>query len=189
MVGEAQGAAVLAELTLLGWPGTRRVDDVEAADEQVVDRVGGGGGGEAEAVAERVEDGGGLGGTQVEVAAEDQRRVACPGRRRLRGAQHVFGRELGSVVGGVQVGDTEIRRRAGAATVEAPCADPRERHRPALRPPVMDRPLASLDDPVPSAATYVPIWHRTNSGRIRPVGAANEGQVRAALAGGDEVGI
>jgi ornithine carbamoyltransferase len=123
----------------------------------VVDRVRGGGAGEPEARAQLLEDGEVLGGSQVEIAAEDQRRLAGPPRRGLRRPQHVLARHPRPVVGRVQVGDAEL---------SAP-ADPRERHRPPLRPPLVNRQLAPLDDAL----------------------AADEGEVRAALAGGEQVRV
>ena len=65
----------------------------------------------------------------------------------------------GSVVGGVQVGDADPGGGAG------------QRHRPALGPALVDREPAPLDDPAERSA------------------APHEGEVGAALAGGDQVRV
>jgi hypothetical protein len=94
---------------------------------------------ESEALAQCREGAGVLGGSQVEVAAEKQRRIAGPLRRRFRGRQHVGCREVRPVVGRVQVGDAEV------STV--PKRDTREGHRPPLRSSRVNRQLPPLDDP------------------------------------------
>ena len=76
-----------------------------------------------------------LGRAQVEVAAEDQRRVAGPLGRRLGRAQHVLDRQRRLVVGRVQVGDADARGGAG------------EGHRAPLRLALVDLQLAPLGDP------------------------------------------
>jgi hypothetical protein len=172
VVGEAQGTAVLAQLAFLWRPDTGRLDDFEAADEQMVDRVGGGRAGEAEALAQLFEDRGVPCGPEVEVAAEDQRRVAGPLGRGHRRAQHVLAGELGTPGGRVQVGDAEPR-----------AADPRERHHPPLRAPRVNRHRPPLDgSPRRSVATFVGIGDETRHG-------TDQGEVRAALVRGDQVGV
>ncbi len=135
MVGEAEGEAVLIQLASLGRPLVRGLDHREPSRKDVVDRAWAGRGGQAEAVAQLGEDRRVLPRAQVEVATEDQRRLAGPLGCRRRGAQHVLGGELGTVVGRVQVGDAEARSGAG------------ECHGPPLRPAGVDRQLTPLDDP------------------------------------------
>jgi hypothetical protein len=134
VVGEAQRAAVEAQLAILGGPWRRWRDDTEPAGEQVVDRARAGGTGKVETVAQLLEDPWVLSRAQVEVAAEEQRRIASPPDRGLRRPQDVGGSELGPIVCRVQVGDAETRRGAGKC------------HRAALRPPGVDCQPAPLDD-------------------------------------------
>src|SRR5262249_40606320 len=108
VVREAEPQTVPRELSPLGWPGVWRFDDLEGARQQVVDRTRMGGPFESEALAQGREDRGVLGGSQVEIAAEEQRRISRPLGRGLGGAQDVGGSEVRSVVGRVQVGDTEV---------------------------------------------------------------------------------
>jgi hypothetical protein len=72
VVGESQSEIVLGKLASLWRPGVRRLDHLEPADEQVIDRVWGGRRGKAEALAQLVEHGGALGRPQIEIAAEQQ---------------------------------------------------------------------------------------------------------------------
>ncbi len=134
MVGEPQRTALGGQLTLLGGPGRGDFGDVETAREQVVDRPRTGASGKAETAPQFFEDAGVLTGAQVEVAAEEQRRIAGPSDRGLRRQQDVGGSELGPVVCRVQVGNAE----AGGSA--------RKRHSPPLRPPRVDRQLPPLDD-------------------------------------------
>jgi ornithine carbamoyltransferase len=160
MVGETEGQALLADLALRGGPLLGGLGRLQSPCQQVVDRLRPGRRPhQAEALAQLVEDGGALGGSQVEVAAEQQRRAAGPIARGCRGAQHVLGGELGLVVGGVEVGDADARGGAGQG------------HRSPLRSPLVDGRLAPLDD-LPQRAPR-----------------ADEGEVGAALAGGDQVGV
>jgi hypothetical protein len=125
----------------------------------VIDRAGAGGPVEAEAAAQLFKDTRVLCWSQVEVAAEEQWRLAGPPDRGLRRFLDIRRSELGLVVGRVQVGDADTGGGTG------------ERHRPPLRPALVDRQLASLDDPAEGPA------------------GPDQGQVRAALARGDQVGI
>jgi hypothetical protein len=160
MVGEPQRPSVELQLALLGGPGPRRLHDLEVVAEDVVDRVGAGRRApEAELVAQPLEDARLLDGAEIEIAAEDQRRARRPLERRPRRLGHVFGRQLRPVVGRVQVGDAEARGGADEA------------HRPPLRLSLVDRDLPPLGDP------------------SQPARNADEDQVRAALAGGDQVGV
>ncbi len=130
-------------LALLGWPRVWGCDRVETANEQVVDRVGRGRGREAEALAQLGEDRWAFLWSQVEVAAEEQRCIARPVARRLRGAQDVLDCQLGPVVGRVQVGDAEAWAGAG------------EGHRPPLGAAFMDRQPVPLGDPSASDQSEV----------------------------------
>lgn len=94
----------MGTLASLGGPRRRRGDHLQSAREQVVDCPWGGRAGEAELRLEALESAGILGRAQVEIAAEEQRRVPRPLGRGRCGAKHVSGREFGPVVGGVQVG-------------------------------------------------------------------------------------
>ena len=105
----------------------------------MVDRAWSGWGGKAEAIAQLGEDRGALPGPQVEVAAEQQRRLAGPLVSRNGGSHHVLRGQLGIVSGGVQVGDAESGR------------DPGQGHRPPLRRARVDRQLPPFDD------LYVPV--------------------------------
>jgi len=160
VVGEAKPEAVPGELPPLGGPSPWRRGNLEIAGEQVVDRAGVGGTIESEALAQRLEGIGVLGGPQVEVAAEEQRRAPCPLGRDLGGAQYVCRRQVRLIVGRVQVGDAEV----ALAEIDAG-----ERHRPPLRRPGVDRQLPSFHNPLERRS--------------------HQSQVRAALAGGDQVGI
>ncbi|MDX6610072.1 MAG: hypothetical protein QOF85_1997 [Solirubrobacterales bacterium] len=143
MVGEAESQAVLGQLTPLGWPGARRFDEVEIADEQVVDCTGVGGTDEAEALPQGLEGVEVITWPQVEVAAEEQWRVPSPLDRRSGRPQNVGRGEVGPVVGRVQVGDADAR---GGAS---------EGHRPPLRPAPVDRQLPPLHDP-PVPVRFMP---------------------------------
>src|SRR3982751_6090847 len=96
VVGEPQGAAVERQLAALGGPPGRRLEGLQAA---------GGGGGDAEVLAQADEDRRVLGRPQVEVAAEDQRRPAGELGGGAGAAEDVLGGEGGTVVGRVQGGD------------------------------------------------------------------------------------
>ncbi len=159
MVGEAQRPAVRTQLALLLRPGQRRREDVEAATQKVIDRAWTGGSAEAETVLELLEDAGVLTRAQIEVTAEEQRRARRPLGCGTRRFQHVGGGECRPIVGRVQVGDADARGGAG------------ERHRASLRAALVDRELALLDD-LPKRAI-----------------ASHQGQVRAALSGGDQVRV
>ncbi len=141
MVGESQGAVARRQLAVLRRPGLRARDGLEAAPEQVVDRSRARGPGQAEAALQLREDVGVLAGAQVEVAAEEQRRLAGPVDGRGSRAQDIGGGELRPAVCCVQVGDAEMGTRVDR--------DPREGHRPPLRPPGMDRQLTPLGDHPP----------------------------------------
>jgi hypothetical protein len=93
---------------------------------------------ESEAFAQCLEGGGILGGSQIEVAPEQQGQIPGPLGRRPGGAQDVGRCQLRPVVGRVQIGDAELR----------PCADrdAGERHRPPLRSPAVDLQLPPLHD-------------------------------------------
>jgi hypothetical protein len=139
VVGEAEPQAFTVKLPLLWWPSARRRDDLELPREQVVDRAGMGRTVESEALAQCLEGSGVLGGPQVEVAAEEQRRAPGPRRCRFGGAQDIGRGQVWPVVGRVQVGNAE---NSSFAEVDA-CKG----HRPSLGPTVMDRQLPSLHDP------------------------------------------
>jgi hypothetical protein len=141
VVGEAEPQAVTGELAPLGRPRCRGLDDLEIAGKQVIDRLGVGEASETEALAQRLKGGGVLGGSQVEVTAEEQRRVAGPLSRRLGGAQYIGRGEVRPVIGRVQVGEAEVGTRTER--------DASERHRPPLRPPGVDRQLPPLQDSFP----------------------------------------
>ena len=160
MVGEAQRPSLERQLALLGRPGPRRLQHLEAAAEDVVDRLRPGRRSvEAELAAQSLENARLVPGPQVEVAAEEERRAGRPLDRGPRSLDHVFGRELRPVGGRVQVGDADARGGAGEA------------HRPALRLALVDRHLPPLGDPTEFARH------------------SDQDQVRAALAGGDQVGV
>jgi hypothetical protein len=131
VVGEAELEAVPGELPPLGRPSPWRLGDLEIAGEQVVDRAGVGGTIESEALAQRLEGIGVLGGSQVEVATEEQRGVSCPLGRSLGGSENVSYGQVELIVGRVQVGDAE------ASAI--PERDAGERHRPPLRPTSVNR--------------------------------------------------
>jgi ornithine carbamoyltransferase len=159
VVGEAESQVGPGELAALGGPSARRLDYLEIASQQVVDRASVSGTVKPEAFAQRLKGGGVLGGPQVEVAAKDQWRISRPLSRRLGGAQDVCCRQVRPVVGRVQVGNAKI---SACAEIDAS-----KRHRPALRWAGMNRQLPPLHHPT----------------------ASHQGQVRAALAGGDQVGV
>jgi hypothetical protein len=138
MVGEAESQAVPRKLPLLRRPGARRLDDLEVALEQVIYGAGVGRTIYPEALAQCPEGGGALGGSQVEVTAEEQRRVSRPLGRGLSGAQYVRRCQIRPVVGRVQICDAEV------SAVADP--DTRKRHRPSLRSPGVDRQLPPLHD-------------------------------------------
>jgi hypothetical protein len=139
VVGETEPQAVEGKLPLLRRPGARRLGDLEVVREQVIDRAGMGLAVQSEALAQRLEGSGVLGGSQVEVAAEEQWRIPRPLGRRLGRPQDIRRRQIRPVVGRVQVGDAEV-----GAVAER---DARERHRSPLRPPDMDLQLPPLHDP------------------------------------------
>jgi hypothetical protein len=139
VVGEAEPQALPGKLPPLRRPGAWRLDGLEFAGEQVVDRAGVGETIEFEAFVQRLEGIGVLGGSQVEVAAEEQRRVPCPLGRGLCGSENVSYGQVGLIVGRVQVCDAEVSAIADP--------DTRKRHRPPFRPPGVDRQLPPLDDP------------------------------------------
>ena len=118
VVAEAQSEALAGQLPRLGRPGARRVDDLEPSAEDVVDGVGAGRVREAEAPRELLEQRG-LAGAQIEVAAQDQGRLAGPGDGRLGGAAHLRRRQTGARAR-VQVRDAE------------PGVEPGEGHRASL---------------------------------------------------------
>jgi hypothetical protein len=159
MVGEAQRPSLEGQLTLLRRPSGRRLEHLEAAAEDVVDRVGSGRRRQPELVAQALEDPRLLAGPQVEIAAEDEGAIAGPPVGRPRRPQHVRFRQLRPVVGRVQVGDAD----AGGGADEG--------HRAALGLAFVDRDLASLGDSAELARH------------------PHQGQVRAALAGGDQVRV
>src|SRR4051794_5904684 len=100
----------------------------------MVDRARASGSDEVEALLQLFEGARVLAGSQVEVAAEKQRRITSPLDCGLSRPQDVGGSELGSVICRVQVGDAEAGGGAG------------KRHRPALRPPSVNRQFPPLDD-------------------------------------------
>ena len=159
VVGKPQGEAVVAQLAALGRPRRRRFDDRQAPRQQVVDRGRAGRPLEAKARAQLLEDRWVLAGAQVEVSAEDERRVPGPLGRRRRRAQHVLDGQRGLVVGRVQVGDADSGLGAG------------EGHSSTLRSPLVDRHLPPLGDLAQRACR------------------SHQGQVRSALSGGDQVGV
>src|SRR6478672_2562064 len=160
MVGEPQRPPVERQLPLLGGPGPRRIQHLEAANEDVVDRGGAGRRpAHPELVAQSFEDARLLGRAEVEIAAEEEWRAARPLERRPRRLGHVLGRQIRPVVGRVQVGDADARGGADEA------------HRSPLRLAFVDRDLAPLGDAAELA------------------GDPDQDQVRAALAGGHEVGV
>ena len=136
MVGKAEPQAVPKDLAPLWWQGTRRLSDLEITGEQVVDRARFGRTVKPEAPPQRLEGSGVHARPQVEVAAEEQRRIASPFGRRRSGPQYIGRRHVGPVVGRVQVGDAELTRAAEC--------DASKRHRPPLRPPFMDRQFPPL---------------------------------------------
>jgi hypothetical protein len=134
-------ATVVDELASLRWPGCGGLDDIKAPSEQVIDCLGLGGTAEPEALAQGLECLGILSGSQVEVAAKEQRRVPGPPGRCLRCTKDISRGEVGPVVGRVQVGDAELL--ASIANRDASKC-----HSPPLRPPGMDRQLPPLDDSI-----------------------------------------
>jgi hypothetical protein len=172
MVGKAEAQAALCQLAPLGRPGAGRLDDIEIADEQVVDRVGMGGAGEAETVPQRLEGPGVFAGPQIEIAAEEQRRAPGPSDCCLGRPQDIGRSKIRPVIGRMQVGDAESRGRAS------------ECHCPPLRTPLVDRQLPSLHDPLIAVRLFRPI-----GGKSAPEPGTDQSQVRAALAGGDQVGV
>ena len=136
MVGEAQPQTVADELAPLGRHGSRLLGDLEVTSEQVVDRAGSGRAVKPETLAQCLEGSGVLGGPQVEVPAEEQGRIARPFGRCLGGAQNIGRRQFRPVVGRMQVGDAKGGTR--------PEHDASKRHRPPLRPALMDRQLPPL---------------------------------------------
>jgi ornithine carbamoyltransferase len=162
MIGEPQGEALSLQLASLGRPGGRWLDRLDPADQQMVDRKRTGGPGETEALTQCLEDTRVLGWPQVEVTAEEQRRIPRPPGRRLGRAQNVGGGEVGAVVGRVQIGDADPRCRAD------------ESHRSPLRPALVDRQLPPLP-----AALFSSEWRRLT----------DQSEVGTALGGCDQVGI
>jgi hypothetical protein len=140
VVGEAELPTVVRELASLGRPGCWSLDNLEAASEQVIDRLGVSETAEAEALAQGLEGIGVLGGPQVEVPPEEQRRIPGPLDRRFGRAEDIHRGEVRPVVGRVQVGNTELPRVVADRGAG-------KRHRPSLRPPGVDRQLSPLYDP------------------------------------------
>jgi hypothetical protein len=171
VVGEAQGQLAVVDLAPLGWPLMGRLDHIEPAHQQVVDRTRSGWCGEAEALTQPGEHGGALLRSQVEVAAEDQRRLAGPFVGGGGGAQHVLDGQLGLVRGGVQVGDADTGGGAG------------EGHHPPLERPLVNRQLMSLDDSAPVRF----LFPRGTKGA--PERVSDQREVRAALARGDQIRV
>ena len=134
VIGEAERKSILGHLAFLGRPLEGGRFDPEAADEDVVDRGGSRRRREPVTRAKLVEHVGVVGGPQVEVAAEDEGRIAGPGRRCVGGQQHFLGRERRPVVRRVQVGDARARPGAG------------ECHGPALGDAGAEDEVAALDD-------------------------------------------
>jgi len=139
VIGQAQGKAVATQLATLGCPRRWRLDRLEPTREQMVDRTWARSTHEREALAQLLEDARVLHRAQIEVPAEEQGGVPRPTDGRLGGAQDVSRRKVRPIVGGVQIGDTEVSLLADRNTGE--------RHSPPLRPPLMDRQLPPLHDP------------------------------------------
>jgi hypothetical protein len=102
----------------------------------MVDHAGIGRAVKPETLAQCLEGSGVLGGPQIEVAAEEQRRAVGPLIRHLGGAQDVGRCQVWPVVGRVQVGNAEV-----SPFTEI---DARKRHCPSLGSPGMDRRLPPL---------------------------------------------
>src|SRR3954462_1246591 len=94
VVGEPEPQAVAGKLAPLGRPGSWRFNDLEIASEQVVDRARVGRAVEAKTLAQQLEGAEIFGRPQVEIAAEEQRRVPGPPGRHLCGAQDVGSRQV-----------------------------------------------------------------------------------------------
>jgi hypothetical protein len=160
VIGQPQRAALAGvQFARLRRRPARRIDDVEPAREQVVDRIARGGRREPEAPLELLEDLGLARDSQVQVAAEQERQRARPfDRERCRGEQLV--RRARHAV------DTSVHVRDGQPrTVGA--GEKRPEHASPLR-PLRERVLAHLlDQP------------------RRPY----EQLVRSALVRGDEIGV
>jgi hypothetical protein len=137
----------------------RRLDRIEAAREQVIDRARARRPGKSEALAHPLERLRRLPRHQVEVAAEHQRVGAGPRGCRLRRALHLGGSRRRAVRAGVQVPHAEA-----PAPVEL---EPGEEHPPPLG---IERQRQAPDLP---------------DARRR----ADQQLVRAALVGGDQVGV
>ncbi len=159
VVGESQRTGALPQLAALGWPWGWWVGDLERVRHEVIDRLRRGAPGEAEAVAQLIEGVRVFRRSQVEVAAEEQRRFAGPPGRCLRRFHDIGHGQGRMVVGRVEVGDADAGLGAG------------EGHRAALRIALVNRQLAALDD------------------RPKRSIRSDQGQVRAALGGGDQVRV
>jgi ornithine carbamoyltransferase len=135
------------------------LDDFQATGQKVVDSGGSGWGGQLEALSQLIEDARAPRGPEVEVAAEEKGRFAGPLRCGFRRAPHVLGGERGVSGRCMEVCDAEAR--CGSC----------EGHRAPLGPARVDRQLAALRDLAG-----------------RPL-RTDESEVRATLAGGDQVGV
>jgi hypothetical protein len=149
----------VVQLALFGRALDCRLNDFEAARQQVVDCARRRAPRQAEALAQLLEGTWICLRTQVEVAAEEQRRVAGPLGCRARRSPQILDRKRRLVVGCVQVGDAHARAGAG------------ECHRPPLRLAFVNHQLAPLNDLTQLPAT------------------AHQRQIRSPLAGGDQIGI
>ena len=130
MVGKTDRESIRRDLAVFGGPRPRRLDDLDAAGEKVVDGARCGGAAQVEALGELVEDAD-LVGAEVEVAAEDERAIAGPGNGPLGRGPDLLRREC-----------------ANRARVEVRHADFRggadEAHGPPLGPPPQNQ-VAGLD--------------------------------------------
>jgi ornithine carbamoyltransferase len=149
----------VAQLAALRRPWGGRLDGPHPPAEQVVDRARSGLPDERVARAQLLEDRTVGLRPQVEVAAEEEGRRAGPFDRDVGRLQDVLGGQVRPVRGRVQVGDAEAAR------------GPSEGHCAPLGSTAVDLQLAALDD------------------RSDGIGPPDEGEVRSALTGGDQVGV
>ena len=122
-----------------GGQGVGRLDDLQAAGQQVVDRAGRGRRARPKRSPSSSKTSGLSAGRRLRSPPKSSGLLPGPLGRASRGQQHVLGGQLGVVVGRVQVGDAEAGAGAG------------EGHRPALGLALVDRQLAALGDPAERA--------------------------------------
>src|SRR4051794_27497547 len=118
MVRKSQPPALVGQLSRLGRPSGWTLNRLEPSAQEVVDGIGAGRFAEAKSLGELLEQPR-LGRPDVEVAAEDQRRIGGPGDGRL-GSMAYLRLRPGGAGARVQVRHAEPR------------AEPGEGHRPSL---------------------------------------------------------